>query len=86
MELKLGGYLPPSCIAESPRVHLSHVAHADDPDDKTIFLALTHLEGRHPLKFPELNLKMMKLHHSFADSSEETRGGEAKEKCEVCAR
>lgn len=40
--------LPPSRIAEPPSVHLSHVAHTNDPDDEVI--RAHEICGRHPLE------------------------------------
>lgn len=33
-----GGDLPPSCIAEPPRVHLPHITHTNDPNDEVLHL------------------------------------------------
>lgn len=44
-----GKQLPPSCIAEPPGVHLSHVAHSYYPDHKAIKASVESL-GRHCLE------------------------------------
>jgi hypothetical protein len=44
--------LPPSCIAEPPSVHLSHVAHANDPDHEAIG-AFVECLRRHRLEMIE---------------------------------